>query len=162
MSQNSSLTNAFSGLTPNNFPTNQRNVIDANYVVSVALPAASAKANTNALDLGDIVSGVPYVTTETINIGVLTSASNNGNSNTATITLQQTTANTDGTPNSAAWANIGLLGQLNVTSGASSTAASSAVFKLPPNTQRFIRASANNPTGSVSLADANLTLELLF
>lgn len=162
MSQNSSLTNAFSGLTPNNFPTNQRAVLDANFIVSVALGAANTKTNTNALDLGDIVSGVPYVTTETINVGVLTSASNNGNSNTATLTLQDTTANTDGTPNSAAWANIVTLGVCNVVSGASSTAASSFVYKLPPGTRRFIRAQGVNPTGSVSLVDSVLTLELLF
>lgn len=166
MSQNSSLTNAYSGLTPNNFPTNQRAVLDANYIVSVALPAAGAKANTNALDLGDIVSGVPYVTTETINVGVLTTASANGNSNTGTITLQHTTANTDGTPNSAAWANIPTLGSVNVASGASSTNATNYTganaYKLPPGTQRFIRAAFNNPTGSVSLADASMVLELLF
>ena len=159
MSQNIT---GFSGLTPNNFPTNQRAVIDANYVVSVALPAASAKANTNALDLGDQVSGVPYVTTETINVGVLTTASSNGNSNTATLTIQETTANTDGTPNAAAWQNVPTLGSVNVASGASATNATNNTFKLPPGTQRFIRAQCNNPTGSVSLADSTLTLELLF
>jgi hypothetical protein len=162
MSQNSSVTNAFSGLTPNNFPTNTRAVLDANYIVTVAMPAAAASSVTNALDLGDIVSGVPYVTTETINVGVLTSASANGNSNVATLTLQDTTANTDGTPNSAAWANIVTLGSVNVTSGASSTNATSNVYKLPPGTRRFVRAKAINPTGSVSLADSTLTLELLF
>jgi hypothetical protein len=162
MSQNSSVTNAFTGLAPNNFPTNQRNVIDANFVVTVAMPAAAASANTNALDLGDSVSGVPYVTTETINVGVLTSASNNGNSNTATLILQDAKANTDGTPNSASWANITTLGAVNVTSGASSTAATSNVYKLPPGTRRFIRAQATNPSGSVSLADSTLTLQIMF
>ena len=162
MSQNSSVLSGFSGLTPNNFPTNTRAVIDANFVVSVALSAAGAKANTNALDLGDQVSGVPYVTTETINVGVLTTASNNGNSNVGTITLQDTTANTDNTPNSAAWANIVTLGSVNVTSGASATNATSNVYKLPPGTRRFIRAAFNNPSGSVSLADSTMTLELLF
>ena len=159
MSQNIT---GFSGLAPNNFPTNARAVVDANFVVTVALPAAGAKANTNALDLGDGVSGVPYVTTETINVGVLTTASVNGNSNTATITLQATTANTDGTPNAAAWANIPTLGAVNVASGASSTNATSNTYKLPPGANRFIRASINNPSGSVSLADSTLTLQLLF
>ena len=152
----------FSGLTPNNLPTNSRAVLDANYIVSVAMPAAAAKANTNALDLGDVISGIPYATTETINVGVLTTASANGNSNTATITIQDASANTDGTPNTATWANVLLMGQVNVTSGASSTAAVSGTFKLPPTVKRFIRAQINNPTGSVSLADATLTLQLLF
>ena len=162
MSQNSSVTNALSGLVPNNFPTNQRAIIDNNFVVTVAMPAAAALANTNALDLGDMVSGVPYVTTETINVGVLTTASVNGNSNTATLILQHTSANTDGTPNAAAWANIPTLGTVAVLSGASSTNATNNTYKLPPATKRFIRAQANNPTGSVSLADSILTLELFF
>lgn len=162
MSQNSSVTNAFSGLVPNNFPTNTRAILDNNYIVTVSLPAAGALANTNALDLGDITSGVPYVTTETINVGVLTTASVNGNSNTATLILQQTTANTDNTPNSAAWANIPTLGSVNVASGASSTNATNNAFKLPPLTKRFIRVQANNPSGSVSLADSTATLQLLF
>lgn len=158
MSQN---VTGYSGLTPNNFPTNQRNVIDANFVVSVALPATATTANTNALDLGDVVSGVPYVTTETINVGILTTASTNGNSNVLGLMLQDTKANTDGTPNSAAWANIVTLGVMNVTEGASSTNASSFVAKLPPGTRRFIRCQGNNPS-SASLADSTLTLELLF
>ena len=154
----------FSGIAPNNSanPTNSRAVLDANYIVTIALPAAGAKANTNALDLGDQVVGVPYGTTETINVGVLTTASANGNSNTATITLQDTTANTDGTPNSAAWANIVTLGSVNVASGASATNATSNVYKLPPGTRRFIRAAINNPAGSVSLADSTMTCQLLF
>jgi hypothetical protein len=162
MSQNSSVTNAFSGLIPNNFPINTRNVIDANFVVNVAGPAAGATSVTNALDLGDIVSGVPYVTTETLNVGVLTTASNNGNSNTATVILQHTTANAAGVPNSTNWANIPTLGLSNIASGASSTAATSFVYKLPPGTNRFIRAQLTNPAGSVSLADSTLTLQLLF
>jgi len=153
---------SFSGLTPNNLPTNSRAVLDANYIVTVACPAANAKANTNALDLGDVVSGIPYATTETINVKVLTSASANGNSNTATITIQDASANTDGTPNTSTWANIALMGSVSVASGAGSTAAASGVFKLPPTAKRFIRAQINNPAGSVSLADANLTLQLLF
>lgn len=162
MSQNSSVTNAFSGLTPNNFPVNTRNVIDANFVVNVAMPAANATANTNWLDLGDIVSGVPYVTTETINVGVLTTASNNGNSNTASIILQHTTAAANGTANTAAYTNIATLGVVNVASGASSTPATTNIFKLPPGTNRFIRAYISNPNGSVSLADGTLTLQLQF
>lgn len=164
MSQASSLTGAggFSGLVPNNLPTNSRAVLDANYIVSVAMPAAAAKANTNALDLGDVVSGLPYATTETINVQILTTASANGNSNTATVTIQEASANSDGTPNSGTWTNISLLGSGSVTSGASSTPSSSTIFKLPPSTKRFIRAQINNPTGSVSLADATMTLQLLF
>lgn len=164
MSQASSLTGAggFSGLVPNNLPTNSRAVLDANYIVSVALPAANAKANTNALDLGDVVSGLPYATTETINVQVLTTSSVNGNSNVATVTIQDASANSDGTPNAGTWANISLLGSGSITSGASSTPSSSFIYKLPPTTKRFIRAAINNPNGSVSLVDSTMTLQLLF
>lgn len=165
MSQNTAIIQN-SGLTPNNFPANQRVILDANWIVTVAGPAAAANSVTNALDLGDQVSGNPYVTTENINVGVLTTASNNGNSNTATITLQDTKANTDGTPNASAWANITLLGAANVASGASSTNATAytgaTAYKLPPGTRRFIRAMLTNPTGSVSLADSTMTLRLEF
>ena len=42
---------SFTGITPNNAPTNQRAVLDANYIVNVALPNAANATNTNALDL---------------------------------------------------------------------------------------------------------------
>lgn len=151
----------FNGLVPNNLPVNTRAVVDNNYVVTVNLAAAGATANTNALDLGDFVSGVPYVTTETINVGILTSASANGNSNVIGIVLQDAKANTDGTANTSSWANISQLAQLNVTQGASSTAASSFTVKLPPGTRRFIRAQETSP-GSPNVTDAVLTLELLY
>ena len=163
MSQNTNYIQT-SGLTPNNFPTNQRAIIDANFVVTVALAATGINANTNALDLGDVVSGVPYVTTETINVGLLVSASNNGNSNNTAAAigyLEHTSANTDGTPNSAAWAVIPTLGAVNVISTNAALVATTFTYKLPPGTKRFIRAQIFNNSGA-SLADSTASLELLF
>jgi len=149
----------FAGIVPTNYPVNTRLLIDANYVVSVALPATATTANTNALNL---LVATPYPTTETINVGVNTTASVNGNSVTGNAYLQHTSANSDGTPNSAAWVNIPTLGTVPITQGASTTAATTNTFKLPPGCLQFIRAQVSLPANTVSLADATLTLELIF
>ena len=149
----------FSGQVPNNYPFNSRIVVDANYVTTLALPASATTANTNNLNL---IQATPYPVTETINVGVNTSASANGNSVTGTIVLQHTSANSDGTANSAAWVNIPTLGSVNITQGASSTAATTSTFKLPPGCLQFIRAQVTLPANTANLSDGTLTLELLF
>ena len=146
------------------YPVNTRAVVDANFVVTVALASGASNVNTNALDLGDSLSGVPYVTTETINVGLAVSASNNGNSTNAAAAigyLEHTSANTDGTANNAAWAVIPTLGAVNFASVASVLAANSYTFKLPPGTKRFIRSQVYNNSGA-NLTDSTATLELLF
>ena len=98
------------------YPTNARGIVDANFVVTIALASGASNVNTNALDLGDGVSGVPYATTETINVQLALSASNNGNATNAATAigyLEHTSANTDGTPNAAAWAVIPTTGAYN-------------------------------------------------
>jgi hypothetical protein len=149
----------FSGIAPTLNPFNSRIVVDANLVQNVALPATATTANTNAIDL---IQATPYPTTENVNVGVNTTASVNGNSVTGNVYLQHTSANSDGTPNSAAWVNIPTLGLSTITEGASSTAATTNTYKLPPGCLRFIRAQVSLPANTVSLADATLTLELLF
>ncbi len=121
----------FSGQVPTNYPFNSRILVDANYIVTLALPATATTANSNSINL---LNATPYPTTETINVGVNTSASASGNSVNGTIVLQHTSANSDGTANSAAWVNIPTLIRTQVT--------------LPANTG--------------NLADATLTMELLF
>lgn len=157
----------FNGITPNNFPTNARAVLDANYIVSIALPNAANTVNTNALDLGDVVSGVPYSTTETINFQVLTTQSTGANTKNINIVVQQTTANSDNTPNSAAWANIPQLAHplvINLGNATNYPAYNNAngIFKVPPNTQRFIRAQATGEANGGNASDGTLTLQLLF
>ena len=149
----------FSGIVPTNLPFNSRIVVDANYVTTLALPASATTANTNNLNL---IQATPYPVTETINIGVNTSASVNGNSVTGTIVLQHPSANSDGTANAAAWTTLPTLGSVNITEGASSTAATTATFKLPPGCLQFIRAQVTLPANTANLSDATLTLELLF
>ena len=89
---------SFAGITPNNYPTNSRTVRDANWSVNIALPASATSVNTNALDLQ---VATPYPTTETINARVSVGAAAVGNNVNVTVVLQNTSANADGTANSA-------------------------------------------------------------
>ena len=140
-------------------PFNSRILQDANYIVTLALPSSATTANTNNINL---LVATPYPTTETINVLVATTASANGNSVNGTIVLQHTNVNTDGTENSAAWANIPTLGTTAIVEGASSTAAVAATYKLPPGCKQFIRAQVTLPANTVDLSDATLTCQLLF
>lgn len=149
----------FQGIVPTNYPFNSRIVVDANLVQNVALPASATTANTNAIDL---IQATPYPVTETVNVGVNTTASVNGNSVTGNIYLQHTAANSDGTADNGNWANIPTLGLVTVTEGASTTAATTNTYKLPPGCKRFIRAQVSLPANTANLSDATLTLELLF
>lgn len=159
-SQNPNLT---AGYTPaavsGNLPFNTRILQDANFLVTLALPATATTANTNNINLQTVA---PYAVTETINVQVSTTASASGNSVNGTIVLQHTSANTDGTANSAAWVNIPTLGSVNITEGASTTAATLNTYKLPPGCLQFIRAQVTLPSNTGNLADGNLTLQLLF
>ena len=106
MSQSTTLTALFSGLVPTNLPTNQRAVLDANYIKTVSLPASAGSVNSSSLDLGDVVSGIPYATTETVNLQVVAPALNVTqlpNSATATYVIQDSADN-------STFANISLLG----------------------------------------------------
>ena len=164
MSQTTNVTNAFSGLVPNNFPTNARAIIDNNYVQTVSVNSGAGVAVTNYIDLGDLLSGVPYVTTETINVELAISASNNGNTTNAAVayaTLQQTSANTDRTANTANNVTVPTTGQVNFAGVGTSLPASSYVFKLPPGCGRFIKAKITNNSGN-DLSDSTMTLRLLF
>ena len=149
----------FAGQVPTNYPFNSRILVDANYIVTLALPATATTANSNNINL---LNATPYPTTETINVGVNTSASASGNSVNGTIVLQHTSANSDGTANSAAWVNIPTLGTSSIVEGASVTVATVNTYKLPPGCLQFIRAQVTLPANTGNLADATLTLELLF
>ena len=148
-------------LTPNNYPTNQRAIIDNNFVQLVALAANSTVANTNAIDLQQ---ATPFPVTEIITVQFLTSASASGSTNSKNINavLQTTTANSDGTANSGAWANSNILGTFVMTTDNSGVAPLGSVnFKLPPNNARFIRAQFAGESGGGTFA-ANGTIQILF
>ena len=154
----------FAGLVPNAYPFNNRILFDQNYITpNVTLPGAAA-VNTNALNL---LVATPYPTTETINvlavIGVQGTA-NTANSHNCNVTLQHTSANTDGTPNSAAWTAIPGLGAFSAVDNAGGGWASqvNALWKLPPGTLQFIRAQYTLEANSGNANSANGYLALVF
>lgn len=154
----------FAGIVPNNYPFSNRILFDANYITpNVVLPGA-ANVNTNALNL---LVATPYPTTETINvlavIGVQGTA-NTTNSHNCNVYLQHTSANTDGTPNSANWVNIATLGPVSAVDNAGGGWATqvNALFKLPPGTQQFIRAQYALEANSGNANSANGFLALVF
>jgi len=147
----------------NNPPVNTRAVRDINYITNIALPVAANTVNSNALDL---IQSTPYSTTQYVQAQILTGSSNNtANSKNINVTLQQTGANSDGTPDNGNWVNIPTLIHplLTVTdNGGGTTPAGNATVSLPPNVARFIRAQAVGEANGGNAANANLTLQLLF
>ena len=131
---------AISGLTgivPSNLPTNQRAVYDANFIVSRALPSSATTVYSSSLDLADGgVSGIPYATTETVNVVVTspdTDSTDIPNSSTLAYALQDSADN-------SSFAAIGTLATQTLTGAAGAgTDATTFTFKLPPNTRRYIR-----------------------
>lgn len=151
---------SFTGITPNNYPTNDRQVLDANKIVTIALPNAANTVNTNAIDLE---VATPYPTTETINVGILTNLCTAANSKNINIVLQETGANAAGI-DTANYANIVTLGApIKVVAGnATKYAATTTYVKLPPGCKRYIRAQATGEGDGGDSSDGTLTLELLF
>ena len=159
----------FSGITPNNQPYNDRTVLDANYIVSIALPNAGNTVNTNALDLFNaggaaLPNSLPFSTTETINFKVLTTQSTGANSKNINVVLQHCGQLSNGAADTSNWANIPTLGApIEVIAGnATNFPASSITGKLPPGTKQFIRAQATGEANGGDSSNGTLTLELAF
>lgn len=149
-------------LTPNNYPTNQRAVIDNNFVQVVALGANNTAANTNAINLQQ---ATPYAATEIINVQVIIGASTGTtNSKNVNAVIQHTTANTDGTANSAAWANSNIFANplaMATDNAGTGFAVVTANVKLPPGEIQFIRAQFLGEAGG-GTPTGNGTIQLLF
>ena len=160
MSQSAYLTGAggFSGIVPSNLPTNTRAVKDANYIVETALPSAPGTVNGTALDLGDVVSGIPYATTETINLQVLSPALTNamlGSGYTLTYTIQDSADNSSFTA-------ISTLASQVLTGAGAGAVATTYTFKLPPATRRYVRLSALAGSSTDDMSTLKATLQLAF
>jgi hypothetical protein len=150
----------FSGIVPANLPTNARAILDANYIVSVTLPAgASTTVNGTSLDLGDVVSGISYVTTETVNLVV------NAPALSTTIAPDTRTMSyiIQDSANNSAFAAIGTLAtQVQTGAGGVGAAAATYTFKLPPNTRRYIRLSIVSGASTTDASALAATFELAF
>lgn len=145
---------SFDGLTPSNLPTNQRAIVDANYQVTRALPSSATTLYSSSLDLGDVVSGIPFATTETINVQVLAPALTNGqmSTNTVTYTIQDSADN-------SSFADTVLTKAY--TGSGSGMSAATVTFKLQPGNRRYIRLSVTN-SGSSDMSASTATLQLAF
>ena len=145
-------------LTPTNLPFNDRILQDASLLATIAMPAGSALVSTTNINLTEVV---PFPVTETINVLVGYGASANGNANATNgvVYLQHAEA-ASGVANASNWLNIPTLGTQPLVAAAT-IAAATYTFKLPPGCKQFIRASARWGDAS-NLADANLTVQLLF
>lgn len=160
----------------NNTPVSTQRLRDYNFIVTTAMPAAGATANSNNIDLGpqvflpngvlDVTQTTPFPVTRYVIVNVSTTASAcTANSKNCNIVLQHTPANTDGTANSANWTNIPELANplLRVTDSSGNMAAGSANVLLPPACKRFIRAQAvTEANGGTPNTDANFILQLGF
>ncbi len=154
----------FAGIVPNNAPVNSRNIIDGNYIVSIALPNAANTVNTNALNL---LVATPFPTTETINVRLLTTLATGANSKNINCVIQHTAANTDGTADNGNWTNIvQFAAPFTVIAGNATKypafTSANGVVKLPPNTKQYIRAQATGEANGGDASDGTATLELLF
>jgi hypothetical protein len=136
-------------VTPTNYPANTRILEDAGLAAEIALPAAAGYANTAGIDLKNIT---PFPTTETINVYVVWAAS--ANAGNGYYLLQDCATDT-----AASYTNISTLAPQLVTVA---TTANVATFKLPPNTKRYIRAQCKTGANSANLADAAMSVTLLF
>lgn len=151
---------SFTGLTPNNLPTNSRAVLDANYIVTRALPSSASTVYSSSLDLGDAVSGIPYATTETINVQIvapaLSSSPKLADSGTVTYTLE------DSADNSSFAAITGLSTLVQTGAASAGAAAATRTIKLPPSTRRYIRLNVTSATSPGDMSTATATLQLAF
>lgn len=162
-------------ITSNLQPVSRRDVLDANYIVTVAGPAAAATVNTNAIDLGPflnfangtfITTGDPYSTDQYVTVQVKMSASAcTSNSKNTNIVLQYAHSNSDGTVNASNWTNIAVFANplLRVTDSSGNTPAGAVNVTLPPdNMRRFIRAQGLLEANGNTANDATITLQLKF
>jgi hypothetical protein len=150
----------FTGLTPDNAPTNSRAVLDANTIVTVSLPSsASSTVNSSSIDLGDAVLGVPYSSTETVNLQVLAPAL-------STTILPDTRTMSYVVADSADNSSFTAIGTLatQTQTGASSSGASAATytFKLPPSTRRYIRLQVTSGASTTDASATSATFQLAY
>lgn len=158
----------------NNPPVNFPALFDANFIVSVALPATATTVNTNALSLGPNVyftngaldtSRTPFPLSDKFEVQLSTTASaGTANSKNCNVVLQHAGPNSDGTVNASNWANIPELANpvLRVTDSSGNMAAGTANVMLPRSVKPYIRAQAVLEANGGNAADATLSLKLAF
>lgn len=151
---------SFAGITPTNYPTNQRAILDGNTIITVTLPsAASTTVNGTSIDLGDALAGVPYPTTEIVNLVVLAPAL-------STTILPDTRTMSyviaDSADNSSFTAIGTLATQVQTGAGGAGASAATYTFKLPPGTRRYIRLQITSGASTTDASSKSATFELAY
>lgn len=132
----------------------QRAIEDAELIITTALPAAGATANSVAIDLGQ---ARVHPLNEAFDVTVSVPATPNlANTIAATFVLQESAEA------SANFTNIAELAVLTVTGTASGGAAASRTFKLPGDTLRYIRLSQSVGGSGGNNVAVSSTLKLEF
>lgn len=138
-------------------PANTRRILDANYIVTRALPNATT-VNSNTIDL---VQAVPYPVTERVIVSLSTTAATGANNKNINISLQDS-ADT----NTSNFTNISELAvpliQLTDANNAGYSASGEYQVLLPPAVKRYIRCTLVGEANGGNAADGTLTLELKF
>lgn len=148
-------------------PFNSRILVDYNYNTSASVPStqpvdptSASVAASGSLTALDLIQATPYPTTEVINFKVFQTALTGvtGSALAYTYTLQDSA-------NNVTFADIPTLAPMSgaVVSGTTS-AATSAVYKVPPVCRRYVRVSALAPVGitGVNGVTGSYGLTLLF
>jgi hypothetical protein len=131
---------------------NIRNIQDLDLSVNVALPNAANTVNTSGIDLG---AATPFPLTEAFQVRISTTAGTGANNKNITIVVQDSADN-------SSFTNIATLRGTVINEESSSYAATTANYALPPNTRRYVRASATGEADGGNAADGTLTMSLVF
>jgi hypothetical protein len=134
-------------------PTTTRNRKDASLKASAALPNAANTVNTNGIDLG---AATPYPVTEQLQVKISNTVATGANTKNINIRLMDSADN-------SSFANVAQLANpiLRVTDN-SGIPAGEVTIQLPPNTRRYIRATALGEASGGDASDGTFTIELLF
>jgi hypothetical protein len=127
---------------------------------SAVLPNGANTIYTNNINLE---AAYPFPTTGQFTVQLATTtATGNANSNNINVVLQDSNTNTDGTANTAQWANITGLSVKTIASVNGFYPGTTWNVALPPGVRQFIRAQATGETGGGVSTDGTLTVKLLF
>lgn len=150
--------NTSNGVTAQN-TTNERHILDAQYLVTAAGPNNSNVVNSNALDL---VQAAPYPVTEKIEAQLVMGGSLNAvNANAINVVIQHSNTNV-----SANFTNIAELANPIMSAvqntGTNTFSNSTVNVTLPRSTRRFVRAQMTGVSTLGNASDATLTFQIAF
>lgn len=136
-------------------PTNQRALLDVNYIVTTTYPNAANQVNSSGLDL---VQAVPYPTTDRIDVNITGTAGVGANNKNVNFWLQESADNGNWT--NMAYMNTSLL--QTVDNGNTNTNTGNVTVHLQPGCLRYIRLATKGEANGGAGTNGVATLQLLF